>query len=201
MDVQERLKDGSTYRDRTANLRQELEHSEGGVANAVLGVLASFKAHNIDLPLFLDYISYCETPAAALLKNSTTMHNARTALLYSVELPGILQRWHSRPAHHGRGMSSDTPGRKTMQAFAIEQVKASIDRELRDTEDLFKMKTSQLSRDTLLSIRIDELQLEVIKRAPVTWEIYRNAAWTSQQEKRNIRKSPDKVGYMFCIDL
>jgi hypothetical protein len=192
METAEKPEDGSKFRTRTAKLRSELERLDR-VESAIAGVLKSFRDNNIDLPLFLDYISYSDHPAVKTSSLSNSVLAARTALLYSNELPGILRRWHSRPTQHGKGMSSDTPGRRTMQAFAIDRVNQTIHRELDDCEDLFRMKTSQLSRDTLLSIRIDRLQAEVIQRAPVTWEIYRNAAWTSQQEKRNTLKSPDKV--------
>jgi hypothetical protein len=46
MDMQEKLEDEFTYQGRITKLRQELERSESGLVNTVLGVLASFKAHS-----------------------------------------------------------------------------------------------------------------------------------------------------------
>jgi hypothetical protein len=64
--------------------------------------------NDIDIPLFLDYILYSDHLAVKTSNLSNAVLVARTALLYSDELPGILRRWHSRPTQHGRGMSSES---------------------------------------------------------------------------------------------
>jgi hypothetical protein len=125
METVGKLEDGSKFRTRTAKLRSELERSDG-VESAVAGVLKSFHDNNIDLLLFLDYISYSDYPSVKTSNLSNAVHAARIALLYSAELPGKLNQCCSRPTQHGKGISSDTPGCRTMLVSAPDALAAPI---------------------------------------------------------------------------
>ncbi|KAI0756508.1 hypothetical protein C8Q80DRAFT_1051872, partial [Daedaleopsis nitida] len=160
----------------------------------VRAVLACMEEHKIDLPLLLWAISYNEPE----LVDDHCVRFARTALLSSEEMSGLLKVWARPPRKHGQGTRSK--GASTaLDVFAMERVSNFLQRELSAVGAFFRTFPEDLSEDALLSIDLSEVIATVQSIAPILWSTFRSCAWTSCQEKENVWKDPDVVTTMVSI--
>jgi len=177
----------------TDRCRKFLDNS-GDISNRVLQVLALMDALHINLPLFLWAISW-NVPE---LTSDHQVRFARTALMVSDELPGILAHWHRPPRSHGQGIRTKA-ARKALNDWAVEIICETLDDELSILKSTMSLPQQDLSEEVLLSISWKEMIQEVKAKAPMLWKLFRYTMCTPRQQQRNQSKDPDAV--QFNLDV
>jgi hypothetical protein len=163
------------------------------VCRHVLDVLEYMESLQLNLLTLLWALSW--NAAYPDLVSNNKARFARTALTTSEFLPGILKLWHHPPRAHNRGVRTEA-AHWGMEDWALDTVCDVLDRESDKLEEYLKFPQEDPSQETLLAIKWDELISNVKILSPVTWRLFRHgghAASTSQQEKRNKRKTPEAV--------
>ncbi|KAJ7715201.1 hypothetical protein B0H16DRAFT_1435173 [Mycena metata] len=157
------------------------------IFDKVRKVLSCMKEEGLPLPLFLDALSWGD---ADCIKDRTCSY-ARTSLMVSDELPGILERWHMPP----RTSSGAKPAgaRQPLEEFALKVVCNRIDRGIKLSAPIFLSPPEELNEEHLTSFDFDSFKVEVKTYNPFLWEILRHAAYSPLQESRNKHKDPDMV--------
>jgi hypothetical protein len=177
----------------TRSLRQFLaQKTNAEITEKCRNVLNYMKTQALDLTTFLYYISWTIPETTT----DSTIKFARTALMWSEELPEILENWYCPSREHGRGIRTQA-GRQAMDRWAIDAVKRRMNREMRSIKHLFISPQGNLSEENLLSIDIAELCLAVQFHAPTVWSIFHSATQTPQQEAKNTFKNTDLVCVQF----
>lgn len=173
----------------TDRCRQFLEVS-GDISDRVLKVLALMDDLHLNLPLFLWAISW---NVPELISNNRVRY-ARTTLMVSVELPGILAHWHKPPRSHSQGIRTRAAG-DALNSWAMETVCETLDRELSILKPTMSLPQKDLSEEVLLSVSWKEMIPEVKSKAPTLWKLFRHTMYTPRQEQRNQSKDPDAVQF------
>jgi hypothetical protein len=172
----------------TQYLRARLEGAD--VLSKVKRVISCMQAEGLNLPLFLDAVFYGDLGC----HNDAVVRYQRTALMVSDELPGLLDRWYQPPSR-SEGHQGQRPlaARKVLISFAKRIVNEEIDREIKRTAKFFVSRPELLSKEHLLSLDFHAMLETCRMYAPTLWHLFRNAAYTAEQDKHNIRKNPDMV--------
>jgi len=173
----------------TDRCRQFLEHT-GDISKRVLQVLELMDELHLNLPLLLWAISW-NVPE---LTSNDRVRFARTALMVSNELPGILTHWHKPPRSHGHGIRTKA-ARKALNDWALDTICETLDNELSMLKPTMSLPQQDLSEEALLAISWKAMILEVKSNAPTLWKLFRYALFTPRQEQRNKIKDPDVVQF------
>jgi hypothetical protein len=172
---------------RTQNLITFLT-TNGLLVDRVRKVLAYMKTQDVNLPILLWAISW-NVPELA---SDPGVAAERTALLISTELPQILACWRKPPRKHNSGIRTKG-AQDVMEDFAVTTVSSIINREMEALKPIMTLPQDELSKESLLSIKWKDMIDRVNRAAPVTWRLFRYAAYTSKQVSRNTIKNPDAV--------
>ncbi|TBU62392.1 hypothetical protein BD310DRAFT_1036622 [Dichomitus squalens] len=142
------------------------------VVDRVKSILAYMESVDMNLPLFLDALSWGD---AACISDPKVRYE-RSALMGSEELPRILKRWYKVPrasasrSHHVRPQGA----RKALEEFALGCVEDVLDRELETSSHLFRSPPDCLSEEGLTRFQFAEvaeaLQDEATG-APSVWRL------------------------------
>lgn len=172
----------------TQYLRVRLEGTD--VLSKVKRVIGCMQAEGLNLPLLLDAIFYGDPGC----HNNAVVRYQRTALMVSDELPKLLDRWYQPPSR-SQGHQGQRPlaAKKVLVSFAQKIVNEEIDREIKRTAKFFVSRPELLSKEHLLSLDFRAMIETCRTYAPTMWHLFRNAAYTAEQERHNIRKNPDMV--------
>ncbi len=160
------------------------------VCRRVVDILEYMESLQLNLPILLWALCWNETYPGLVTNHKARF--ARTGLTTSELLPGILKLWHHPPRSHGRGIRTEAAHR-AMENWALETICDVLDRESDDLEESQKFPQEEFSQDTLLAINWGDMISNVKSLAPVTWKLFRHAASTRMQEKRNTHKTPEAV--------
>jgi hypothetical protein len=156
------------------------------ILGKVKKILDCMRDQCLPLPLFLDALSWgdsrCTSDKACVY--------ARTSLMVSDELPGILQRWHKPPIISG---ARPAGARVALEKFALQAVCNGIDRGIKLSAPLFLSPPEELSEEHLVSFDFESFKSKVKTGNQLLWEVIRHAAYSAQQETRNKHKDPDMV--------
>ncbi|KAE9388052.1 hypothetical protein BT96DRAFT_1004548 [Gymnopus androsaceus JB14] len=121
------------------------------------------------------------------------IRGARTALLSSHCLPGILRKWWRPPhqAHKTVGQGASV----VMAEFAWECLSETLLREMKAVSELLKSPPgpAELTEEALTSLSFEEIIPAVMELAPDLWQLLRSLGYSVQQEHKNTRKNPDKI--------
>ncbi|KAJ7722007.1 hypothetical protein B0H16DRAFT_1790019 [Mycena metata] len=172
------------HRTNSRHLRDKL--SEDELVQKVKTVLACMRTEGLNLPIFLDAVCWGDPKCIA----DATVRYARTALMTSEELPGVLERCYNPPRPAGERPGG---GRQALFNFAVQCISDAIDREMKISATLFLSPPEDLSEEHLTSLDFEDLKVSVQSCAPTLWLIFRRAAYTPLQETRNKHKHPDMV--------
>ncbi|KAJ7168074.1 hypothetical protein C8R43DRAFT_1121280 [Mycena crocata] len=172
------------HRSNSRHLRDKI--APGELQGKVLNVLAAMRAEGINLPIFLDALCWGDESCIS----DGTIRYARTTLMTSEELPGILDRCYHPPRAHGEPPQA---ARKPLLDFAVRTVSDAIDREMMVSAFLFFSPPQDLSEEHLTSLDFDELKDQLQQLLPILWRLLRRAAYTPQQDAKNKHKNPDMV--------
>ncbi|KAJ7080894.1 hypothetical protein B0H15DRAFT_786779 [Mycena belliarum] len=140
----------------------------------------------LPLPLFLDALSWGNPEC---ISDRTCIY-ARTSLMVSDELPGILARWYKPPRPSG---AKPAGARTPLEHFALNTVCASIDRGMKLSAPLFLSPPEELSEEHLTTFDFASFKSQVKTGNSMLWEVIRHAAYSPLQESRNKHKDPDMV--------
>jgi|ERR1700722_15101014 len=185
----------SPHQYRTRNYRRFLEEN-GLLVDRILLVLEYMNSIQVDLPILLWAISW---NVQELVENPVVQF-MRTALMVSDELPEILANWHKPPRAHGAGTRTKA-ALEAMNRWAMETVMETIDSEMRALKAVMNSPQSNLTEESLLGISWQEMIEAVTMAAPITWKLFRHAAYTTKQEARNTMKDPDAVRTIYDLLL
>ncbi|KIK79099.1 hypothetical protein PAXRUDRAFT_162190, partial [Paxillus rubicundulus Ve08.2h10] len=98
----------------------------GNVAVKVLTVLSSMDSVGLNLPLFLDFLSWGDQECVINAK----IRYARTALMVSAELPGILECWRNLPWAPGSTDTCSKAAQPVIEEFALSCIAQVVEKEL-----------------------------------------------------------------------
>ena len=172
----------------TISMKQRLINED--IAVKVKSTLSFMKQQDINLPIFLDALSWGYLGC----HSDPEVQYARTSLTVSDELPGILRRWYNLPRGANLKKGKRPSGaRRSLRAFAIECVGDIIDREMKISALLFLSPPEELSEDHLTKTDFEQLKRKTKCDAPVLWQLLQRAAYSKKQELRNKHKDPDMV--------
>ena len=118
---------------------------------------------------------------------------ARTALIVSNELPGILAHWNRPPCFHGQGIHTKA-ARKAIVDWALETICEKLDDELSILKPTMSLSQQGLSEEVLLAISWKE-KPEGKSKAPMLWKLFQYALYMLKQEQQNQWKDPDMVQF------
>ncbi|THH33077.1 hypothetical protein EUX98_g1090 [Antrodiella citrinella] len=108
-----------------------------------------------------------------------------------VEVDGQDQQWMSEADKASnvfkRGSSSGFIPSCAASVMTVD----SVDDEMQSLGTIMDYPQSDLSEETLLAIRWEDLIDQTQDLAPTTWRLFRKAAYTSRQDERNTMKNPD----------
>ena len=158
--------------------------ASGDIAERVLKILQYMEELHINLPIFLWAISW---NVEELVSNPHARF-ARTTLMLSEELPGILTHWHQPPRQHNAGVRTKA-AKLAMTEWALEMLCDTIDEELLALVPLMQFPQEDLSEEALLDIRIQDMIPEVQINAPVLWKLVCYLTCTQKQARRNKNKN------------
>ncbi|KAJ6601733.1 hypothetical protein DFH09DRAFT_969288 [Mycena vulgaris] len=171
----------------TETLRANMQ---GKLSDKVKAVLYAMDANQINLPIFLDALSWGDQDCITDAK----IRSARSALMHSRELPGIIRRWWKPPLARGSHHSRPKGGRDALESFAEEVMRSTIEREL---DSLAKILSSPAGKDVdedeLTGASFTELISRVKELAPHVWALVHRMAFSERQEDRNTHKDPEKL--------
>ena len=153
----------------TANRRDAIR-GDGDLKARVLAVLKCIDEVGLDLPIFLDALSWgCD----AVTEDSVAKYQ-RGLLMNSVELPQILDQWErSRSAH------------PVLVAHSLNLVNRLVEKEMSAVVDHLRCASKDLTEENLVSITEGEMVSRLKPAAPTLWKLLKSASQTSQQERRN----------------
>ena len=159
--------------------------AKGDLAPKVKYVLQAMKTVGMDVPIFLDALSWGTEECT----RDGEIRYQRSALLQSKELPGILLRWWKAPKR-----SRVKAATSTMEAFAATCSQAILHWELKGVADIMLSPVGKdIEEDTLTGVNFKKMIHQMAVCAPTLWTTLRNLAYTPEQQKRNTSKNPDKV--------
>jgi len=168
---------------RTQVLRNRL--AEEDLAPKVKYVLQAMKTVGLDVPIFLDALSWGTEECT----RDGEIRYQRSALLQSKELSGILLHWWKAPKQ-----SRVKAAAPAMEAFAATCSQAIFHRELKGVADVMLSPVGKnIEEDTLTGVNFKEIIHQMAVWAPTLWTTLWNLAYTPEQQKRNTSKNPDKV--------
>ena len=174
------------------NTRLKKEKFEGNLAAKVRDILDYISSLGLDLPLFLDAVSW----GSPQCHSDRKIQYARTSLLASKELPQILQRWFKPPRRMKEGKGRRPVGaRQTLYQFAVECVTDKIDREMKASAFLFTSPSEDFSEAHLLDMDFEKkLKPKVQTYAPMLWQLMKRACTPKKlEEHSNKKKNRDLV--------
>lgn len=167
------------------------------IAEKMAKVIGYMAGQGLDVTTFLHYMSW-NLDLGTSSSSYRKVKYARTALMHSDLLPGILERWYWPPRKHEEGIRTRA-ARKVMERWAEENVRLRMNREMRLLKPLTLSPPEELSEESLLSLNLQGMAQDFQDTAPVTWGLLRAAACTPAQLQRNTYKDPTAVRfYSFC---
>ena len=156
-------------------------------------ILSSISDAGLTLGLFLHAISWGDHGCVG----DPQIHNARTALMSSPELPIILKHWWM-PPHSAVSRKSCTHGAHlVMVDFSVKCLQSTIIRELNTLCDCF-WTPDDVQEDFFTGTHFTQLAEQCKTIAPTLWRLLLASAHTKQQADRNTtKKNPSKVTHLF----
>lgn len=167
------------------DLREHTERrraSAGGpevIASRVRAVLEYIDNIGLDLPILLDAVCWGNDHLAAHGKAKYE----RSALMHSIELPRILERWEKK----------SSKAKSVLRTHALSMIKTAIDAEMDDAVSELTVTGEEIGEEKLLGITEREM---VDKLKPVTgtlWEILESSTTRKEKSRNKYVHNPQKV--------
>ncbi|KAI0702348.1 hypothetical protein BC835DRAFT_1411184 [Cytidiella melzeri] len=141
----------------------------------------------MDTATFLHYLSWNLDIPGHMTREQSVIRYARTALMHCEQLPGILKHWHKPPCLHKQGIST-RGARDTMDRWALDNVTARLNREMRIFSPHLESPPEHMSEENLLGTSLKDDIVKMKALMPTYWELMHALACTPIQLKRNTYK-------------
>ena len=163
-------------------------HADNTDFQTVTRVLDVLKEGRMDVAGFLDTLCW----GNQLAVTDPNTRSARTSLTYSGRLAEIVSRW-LHPPQKSQGGSTAGGARQLLLPLVIKTVKKITNEEMDAVVEELKDKSADITEQSVLGMVIDEVQEKVRVTAPVFYDLVKTAAWSKEQEERNMLKEPTKA--------
>ncbi|EGO01119.1 hypothetical protein SERLA73DRAFT_72090 [Serpula lacrymans var. lacrymans S7.3] len=140
-----------------ANTHRLKENLTGSPAAKVRAILDYMNSVGLDLPLFLDLLSWDDHESII----DTKIWYARTSLMVSAELPGILKWWHKPPHTKGTRNSLAHGAQLVLEEFSLSCVADILEAELESIKDMCYCPPEDVSEEGLTSLYIEDILLKL----------------------------------------
>ena len=141
---QAHLKNPPIQHARTCRLREQLAPDIS--CHKVLAVLNYMDSLGLDLPLFLDLLSWGDKGCTENMK----INYECTALMVSKELPSILKRWYQPPRSPGSTATRPAGASSTLERFSFDCSVAEVVEQ--GVEDIMHCSADELSMESLTGV-------------------------------------------------
>lgn len=169
---------------------EALNNHSTELSEKVHKVLDYMNLLGINLPLFLDALSWGDSGCV----RDERIKGARTALMGSTKLSGILKRWWKPPHTSVKSHKARAAGaRATLKDFATSCLTEIFGEEMELIAKILHSSGGDIKEKDFTDIDFEEIIEDVKEAAPNIWSLLRSAAYRPRQEKRNTKKDPDKV--------
>lgn len=160
---------------------QELRHR-------CLELLDEMAKRNIDLPIFLDVISWGDDDSTA----NDRFRYARNSLFTSVQFASILDRWADPP---GENTGDGVIRKRVIREFVLKLVGKWVVKEMKKIRARLTPPADSLSKEHLTSVNLGDLAeyLASDKGCPILTHVLLKAGWSERQAKHNTLKTPKNV--------
>ena len=165
----------------------------GNIAAKIRTVLSCMESVGLNLPLFLDFLSWGDQECIVNAK----IRYERTMLMVSEELPGVLEWWRSPPRSTGGKNLRPKGVRLVMEEFAFSCVTEVVEKELQGIEELAMCLSNEVSDDRLTCFLIEDMVLKLSSPAvgstPKLWALLQKVSQMKQQVRKSTKKPSDLV--------
>lgn len=182
----EREREDPIPRARTRRFLEDVTSDE--LISKCLEILEEMKKRKIDLPIFLDVISWMDEASISNAK----FRYARSSLFTSEQFPSILRRWADPPGENtGEGIIR----KRVIREFVLELIGKWIVKEMRRIRARLTPPKDPLTKEHLTSVDLRELAEYLASEdgAPVLTYVLTKAGWSPKQAKHNTLKTPKNV--------
>ncbi|KAI0691820.1 hypothetical protein BC835DRAFT_1509188 [Cytidiella melzeri] len=169
-----------------------LDHAT--ISRRLVSVIDYMATQGLDTVSFLHYLSWNLEIPGHMVSEQSTIRYARTALMHCEQLPGILKNWHKPPRGHERGVTT-RGALNAMNEWAVDNVKARLNREMREFAPQLESPPEDMSEEYLLGIRLKDDIERMKTMMPTYWDIMDSLSCTPLQKKR--RKTKDHEPRIF----
>ncbi|KAI0686290.1 hypothetical protein BC835DRAFT_1226530, partial [Cytidiella melzeri] len=115
--------------------------------------------------------------------------------MHSEQLPGILKNWHKPPQPHSWGVCT-TAARNAMDDWALENVTARINREMRLFAPQLLSPLQDITEESLFSTRLKDDIPAMQATQPTFWKLMHSLSCTPLQAKQNKYNSHEPVSLL-----
>lgn len=173
---------------------QDLYEKQKGqsLAGPIKQVLDAMADVGIDVPMFLGGLCWGDANCISDAK----IRYARSSLVHSKELPGILRRLRVPPRAPGSKDKRGKGAKAVIDSFAVECCQERMEEEMERISELMSSPAGEdIKEETLVGTKFEEMieEMKSERGAPNIWAMIRQLAYRPKQEKRNTNKNPDKV--------
>ncbi|KAI0685910.1 hypothetical protein BC835DRAFT_1420806 [Cytidiella melzeri] len=158
------------------------------IALKMASIIEHMASLQMDVTTFLHFLSWNLKVPVDMKHEEGTIRYARTALMHSEQLPGILKNWHKPPRPHSWGVRT-TAARNAMDDWALENVTARINREMRLFAPQLLSPPQDITEESLLATRLKDDIPAMQATQPTFWKLMHSLSCTPLQAKRNKYKS------------
>ena len=169
----------------------------GNVVAKVLAVLSCMDSVGLNIPLFLDFLSWGDQERVVNPK----IRYERTALLVNDEIPGTLERWRSPPWITGSANIRSQGARPVMEEFSFSYIEEVVGKELQGIQELAMCPSDEVSESGLTRFLIEDMILKLsspaLGSAPKLWALLQKVSRTKEQARKCTKKPSDLVGLCY----
>ncbi|KAI0692053.1 hypothetical protein BC835DRAFT_1416808 [Cytidiella melzeri] len=157
------------------------------IASRICQSIDAMAAIGLDIATLLYYLSW-NLDIDSNSEDAGKIRYARTALMHCDLLPGILKKWYRLPRKHEGGIRTRA-ARMLMERWALDNVKMRMNRKMRLLAPLTLSDTDELTEESFLAIKLDQMASDYQAVAPITWDLLHSGASTPFQLKWNTYKN------------
>ncbi|KAI0085960.1 hypothetical protein BDY19DRAFT_870850, partial [Irpex rosettiformis] len=156
---------------RTMKMMRELSQlSDKDIALKMVDIINFMAEKGMGVATFLHYLSWNVQVPVHMASEEGVIRHARTALMSSPQLSGIIEHWLKPPRKHLKGIS--TLGAKdVLERWAVESIKSCISSEMREFSPLLHSSPDDMSEDTLLSVNLKDDIKTMKATMPTFWDL------------------------------
>ncbi|KAH9915000.1 uncharacterized protein B0H18DRAFT_886378 [Fomitopsis serialis] len=167
--------------------------ASGHALDTVLEILQFMDSKKVNLGVLVSII--CWHPEFPALVENAKVQHARTSLTHMPDIKKWIERIYRPPRRHNAGISTEG-AHAALRDFAMDVVSQELEQELKALDPIMRSKQDELSEESVLSIKLADMENKVTLAAPKMWRLLRGVSYSAVQEKRNTMKNPNSTVLM-----